>query len=329
LLIAHAWHGRGDAIAANIPSEMATLTSSQSSGAGIADTLEDAATYFANAASNFPSGDPLQNEARLDRANVLYVIARTATKRFRELLSQTAFADTPSLPPIGAINDARTACLEVQGSYGKETAPAVWAELRRRLGDLCLIQLEWLVPDSMRPHTKYSDATMSMLASQVNELIALDTAKDARDYFAAACDIFAPSYMLMNWLHVQVGLIRADLIIARLSASKDFDMAMKLYRFCITTIDDAINQIAKLGYSPLDWVDLRLLQAQSEIGIGLLSKSDADTEFPKARGTLEDVKTFLDRFLPLRTGIASSRTAAQLAMVDALSAEIERAKWGS
>lgn len=321
--IAHAWHGKGDAIAATIPSEMAA----QDASGGALGEFVNAATFFAKAANALPLDDPLQNEARLDRANVLYVIARVSNKRFQASLSSTAPSDTPVPPPIGAINDAQEACQKVQDIYGKPVAPAVYAELQRRLGDLCLIQTEWLVPADKRstqPH--FSAATRDMLASYANEQVALTMAKSARDYFTEACDIFAPSYLPMSWLAAQIGLIRAQLIIARLLASDDPDTARDLYRRSLSMTETAMEQLARRAHSPLDWVDLQLLRAQGEIGIGRLDSVNASAQFTDAKTTLGEVKRFLESYTLVRVDMKSVRTAAQQTEAELLSAEIDRAK---
>lgn len=316
LLIAHAWHGQGDAIAADIPTEVAT----QGLRGGASDALANAATYFESAAKAFPLGDPLRAEARLDRANVLYVIARVAAKQFTKSLFTT-----PSLPPTDAIRAAEEACLKVQDSYTKTGAPAVWAELQRRLGDLFMIKMRWLVPANMRPPLHLAAAAIDILASNANEKTALETAKQARDYFTEACDVFAPSYLPMSWLDAQFGLIRSQLIIARLMASDDPVSARSLYLLCLTTIDAAIDQIAQLGYSPLDWVDLQLLRAQSEIGIGLLDQVNASAQFTDAKTALLTATNFLEGYTRLHQDAPSNRTAAQQADAKSLSEEIARA----
>src|SRR6185312_5968556 len=55
LLVARAWHGRGDVIAAQIPGDEAT------------NKLNDAATYYERAAAALPPNDTLSVETRLDR----------------------------------------------------------------------------------------------------------------------------------------------------------------------------------------------------------------------------------------------------------------------
>jgi hypothetical protein len=319
LLIAHAWHGQGDAIAANIPSEVATHGLS----GGEPKVLANAAAYFANAASALPSDDPLWAETRLDRANILYVIARAAARQFAESLSTT-----PAPLPIDAIKNAERACREVQDSYTKTGAPAVWAELQRRLGDFCLIKLKWLAPTQMRSPVHLSDAARDLLTVTANEPAALDTAKQARDYYFQACDVFAPSYLPMSWLDAQIGCIRARVCIARLLSAIDPKAAGDLYQACLVTIQDTIHQIAMLGHSPLDWVDLQLLWAQIEMGIGLLGGGDASAHFKEAKVSLESTRDFLGSYTLLRKDVSSSRTAMQQVEVASLGVEIAHAMPG-
>lgn len=316
LLNAYAWHGRGDTIAAGIRSDAAT----QTIAGGAADHLQSAARYYQQAVDLLPSGDPLKAEARLDRANILYVIARVIANAFAESL----FA-LPAEPPIVEVDAAQTAYREVLESYAKVSAPAVWAEVQRRLGELCLMRLTWLLPAQMQLPRHPSDASVAKLEPFANAKNALEMAERARDHFTAACDVFAPSYLPMSWLDAQVGLVRAQVIIARSLAPNDPGKARSLFLLCLATIDETIKQVAAPGYSPLDWVDLQLLRAQSEFGIGALGEGDAKAHYQYASKTLANVKAFLDLYGRLHDNAKSKRTALQLADAESLSADVKRA----
>jgi hypothetical protein len=316
LLTAYAWHGRGDAIAAAIPSDAAVTVAV----AGAADQLQKAADYYQRAGGVLPPGDPLQAETMLDRANVLYVIARNAANAFAESLF-----GLPDDPPIIGVATAEEAYDEVRKRYTQADAPAVWAEVQRRLGKLYMMRLKWLLPAHLQLPRRPSDAGAAKLTSFANEQRALRIAKSAREYFTVACDVFAPSYLPASWLDAQVTLVRAQLIIARLIAPKEPGDARELFLGCFDIIDEAVRQAAMPGQSPLDWVDLQLLRAQSEFGIGTLGEGDAKAHYKEASDILANVKIFLGLYRRLQEDAKSKRTASQLADVESLSADIKRA----
>src|SRR5690242_15869213 len=123
ILLARAWHGRGDVIAAQIPSDE------------VATQLDAAAERYDLAAQSLPRNDPLWAETMLDRANVLFEIARAATRQYSQ-----SIADTPTQPPTDKVTAARTAYQKALEAYPQTVAPAAWAEIQRRLGELYLME---------------------------------------------------------------------------------------------------------------------------------------------------------------------------------------------
>jgi hypothetical protein len=320
LLAAYAWHGKGDAIAAEIPSSM----SLRISGGELAPELKNAAVYFKRAANRFPSPDPLYAETRLDRANVLYVIAWVAAGRFTRSL-----ADIPVQPPIAEIDATREAYLDVQDSYSESAAPAVWAEIQRRLGQLCLMRTGWLLPAHVQLPNHFSAAGIADLKLFADETSALEMAKRARAYFSAACNVFAPSYMPTSWFNAQVGLVRAQLIVARLTAQADPEKAKDIYDLCLTITMNCVTQIATPAHSALDWADIQLFRAQIEMGKASLEPGVSQALYKDAGDIVANVDRLLHFYEQLHNDAASPRTAAEKADVAALRVVINQAAPGS
>src|SRR6185437_4990061 len=125
--------------------------------------------------------DTLSVETRLDRANVLFEIAQAAATRYEQSLSSTL-----TQPPIDKIAATQNAYEEAQSAYTYSTAPAVWAEIQRRLGELRLMKTLWLLPAEMHVPRYQAGVIGAAPNPLANEKKALETAKIARDHFIAA-----------------------------------------------------------------------------------------------------------------------------------------------
>jgi hypothetical protein len=309
LLTARAWHGRGDVIAAKIPSDEA------------AAQLQDAADYYEKAAQLLPSRDPLRSETVLDHANVLFEIAQAAYRRYEQSLSTT-----PIQPPIGVIDTAQNAYQEANQAYSQTIAPAVWAETKRRQGELCRMMATSLLPAEMqllrRAATNKDITAVNPLADEEN---ALKTAKIGRDYFIAARNVLAPSYLPMAWSQTQVGLASALLIIARIVAQSDNPQARRIYSLCLETTKITVEKVSKREESPIDWVDLQLLRAQAEVGLGSLGEGDAPGQYLHANSILKKVEILLNDFKRLPGNPESARINAQIRTLESLREEIKQA----
>lgn len=296
MLVARAWHGRGDVIAARIPSDEATRQ------------LPSAAEYYQKAAEGLRLDDPLLAEAMLDRANILYEMAQAAVTQYEQ-----SPATTPFQPLIQKIDAARDAYQEAESGYAQVVAPAVWAEMQRRQGELCLMQTRWLLP---------ANVTSSTASTLADEEKALKAAKKARDYFIAARNIFAPSYLPSSWMKTQVGLVNALLKIASIVATQDETQTRSLYTACIDIIETTAKQVSTLAESPLDWVDLQVLRARSQVGLGALGGANATSQYDFARKVIGKANFLLDNYMQLPEMPASKRVENQRDILKSLQQQI-------
>lgn len=315
ILRARAWHGRGDVIASTIPYDSATHILSNEAIA----KLKLAAKYYQNAAETIPHSSPLWSETKLDRANVLYRIAQTAFRRYGQSLAGS---------PMAEIVDAQQAYREAEQVYAQAVAPAVWAEIQRRQGELCLMETMWFLPANMRLPRQSAATTAMVNNPDASEDKALAAAKKARDYFIAARNLFAPSYLPMSWSQTQTGLVRALLVIARIAVAKERAQASDIFSQCLHITQDTAEKLSMLAQSPLDWVDLQLLTAQAEIGLGSLPDANAASHYPFARGILENIKGFLSSYELLPGKPASERIATQRNVLESLTLAIKQAAPG-
>jgi tetratricopeptide (TPR) repeat protein len=307
-LRARALHGRGDVIAAQIPSDAA------------ATQLDDAATYYERAAEKLVRSDPLWAETKLDRANVLYEIALAAVRQYEQSL-----ASVPGQPPTLKIISAQEAYREAQQVYSQAAAPAVWAEIQRRNGELCLMEMTWLIPANVLwPHRPVA-ASVAVDNPEANEKEALEKAKLARDYFIAAHSVFAPSYLPMTWLQTQEGLVRALLIIGRIVTKESTRTARDIYASCLDTTKAAVQRVASPADAPLDWVDLQLLRVHAELGLALLGEADAQANFQHASKVLKKIADLLNGYVLLPGNPSSERISAQKNEMNPLADEIRKA----
>ncbi len=311
LLVARAWHGRGDVIAAQIPGDEAK------------NKLDEAAMYYERAAEALPQNDTLSVETRLDRANVLFEIAQAAATRYEQSLSSTL-----TQPPIDKIAAAQKAYEEAQSAYTFSTAPAVWAEIQRRLGELRLMKTLWLLPAEMHV-PRYQAGAIGVAPNPfANEKKALETAKIARDHFIAARNVFAPSYLPKSWSQTQVGLIRALLVIARIVAKEaesqeDEAQAWDIYSLCLATANNTDQQASLFAQSPLDWVDLQVLRAKAEIGRAPLDDAGTRGHFKEADSILTMAANKLSAFQQLLENEPSKRIPDLWRVVNSLREEIK------
>lgn len=308
MLVARAWHGLGDVIAANIPSAAST------------SQLDAAAADYQRAAEELPRRDPLWAETKLDRANVLFEIVRAEATQYAQPLGDGSI---PSAPP-GKLDDVRKAYQEAQQAYSQYAAPAVWAEIQRRLGELCLMEAIWLAPDDIRRYHPVGGAA-PLPNPSANEAKALDTAKIARDHFIAAHNVFAPSYLPRAWAQTQLGLVRAWLIIAHIVAQSNPGQARAIYAHCLTTTTTTIEKFATLADRPIDWLDLQLLKAQAEIGLGALREADSEALYRNAKQTLERIDRVLSGYMRLPENPQSEHITAQQNMLTSLTEEVNQA----
>jgi hypothetical protein len=312
ILLARAWHGRGDVIAAQIPS------------GEIATQLDDAAEYYELAAQSLPRNDPLWAETMLDRANVLFELAGVATGQYSQSL-----AETPTQPPTDKAMAARTAYLNALEVYPHTAAPAVWAEIQRRLGELCMMETAWLLPAELRLPHRSAGVASAAFTPLTDEKKAIEAAKEARDYFIAASAVFAPSYLPTAWAQTQVGLVRALLIIARNVARQEdgTSQARDIYSQCLATTKTIAQKVSKLADTPLDWVDLQLLRAQAEIDQAPLEE-DAAAHYNYAKTILGNVESLLSGYSLLSGNLTSERIPTQQGILKALLLEIKQASPG-
>lgn len=308
MLVARAWHGQGDVIAAKIPSAAAALQ------------LDAAAADYQRAAQALPRRDPLWAETKLDCANVLYEIARAAASAYTQ-----SPAERPSTnAATDKLADVRAAYQETQQAYSQYTAPAIWAEIQRRLGELCLMEIAWLAPEGIRRRQLAGDPA-TMASPSADEAKALETAKLARDYFIAARNVFAPSYLPMTWAQTQMGLVRAWLIIAHIVARSNPAQARAILSECLTTTTVIADKVSRLADMPVDWIDLQLLNAQAEIGLGALREADAQAYYTHAKQSLERIDRLLSAYIRLPEHPESERITAQQNMLKSLVEEVNQA----
>jgi tetratricopeptide (TPR) repeat protein len=313
-LLARAWHGRGDAIHA---------MAAQATSDEVTKYLGAAAEYYEQAAQTLPSSDPLWGETKLDRANVLYELAEAAARRYEQRLagtpaqqptdasSQLRDASLQGAHPLAEIAVAQSAYREAQEAYSQAVAPAVWAEIQRRHGDLCLMEAQCFLPAS----TQLPQPTAGGAGAAVNPLAdptkALERAKKARHYFVAARDVFAPSYLPVSWSRAQLGLARALLIIARAVAPTAKSQAWVIYSLCLETTKAAATKVSTLAQAPLDWVDLQLLRAEAEIGRAPLDDGGAPPHYKEAASILDKTINVLTDFERIPGNSRSERMKGQ------------------
>lgn len=290
-LLARAWHGRGNATYATY-----LLTT----GDERTNRLEAAADYFERAAQTLTtsdllaSRDPLWGEAKLNRANVLYEITEDAAKRYEQPADASGQHDagTADLRTqlLAKIQNAQSAYREAQAVYPLVVAPAVWAEIQRRHGDLCLMEARCLPPptNTMSPQPA-TDGAPNVPKSQTTSA---ELAKKARNYFVAALTVFSQTYLPVSWASTQLGLARTLLIIAPATPSQERD----IYEACLETTRIVSQKIFSLAQSPLDWVDLQLLRAEAEIGRTRFGGGSTQTYYNSARSILEKASTMLGDF---------------------------------
>lgn len=284
LLLARAWHGRGDVIAARIPGDVAAWAP----GEEAIKQLRTAAGYYEKAINSLEQHDPLLAEANLDRANMLYLIAQVAMHDYMH-----PSVGAPKQPPVDEIRKAQTAFERAQDMYTRDDAPAAWAEAQRRQGELRLMELTWLLPAALRTPL-YAAMALDRDASLADETKALETATLARDYFIAASNAFAPSYLPMNWAQSHIGLARALLVIARKVANDDKAQAETIVKQCLATTKSTVQEVASLAQSPLAWVDLQVLRAVAEMERALLDEEDPEVHYKEARSILENAAKMLN-----------------------------------
>lgn len=305
LLMARAWHGRGDVIAAKIPSDEVT------------SQLQDAADYYEKATSLLPASDPLSAEARLDHANILFEIAHGAFKGYEQSLFGMA-----AQPPLDKIGAAQKAYEDVRQNYSQTVAPAVWAEIQRRQGELGWMKATYLLPATMQLRLSSANSGIAAVNPLADEAKALETAKLARDYFIAARNVFAPSYLSASWAQTHMGLVRALLIIARIIAQTNKQQARKIYSTCIDTTNATVQKVYPLAESPLDWVDLQLLQARAVIGLGALGEGDAPGQYQQAKTLLNEVDALLAAYKRLPENPTSEHITMQMNTLESLGQQI-------
>lgn len=311
LLIARAWHGQGDVIAAKIPSADATKK------------LGDAASFYEKATALLPRSDPLAAEARLDRANILYEIAQAASKEYE----QSLFSN-PNQPPIDTIKVAQQAYKETVQDYPHTVAPTVWAEVERRQGDLCRMMATCLLPADMQLRPRAAIVGVAVANPHADAPKALDTAKLARDYFIAARNVFAPSYFSTSWAQTQMGLVRALLIIARIVAPTNQPQARSIYVSCRNITSDVVQKVYPRAEFPLDWVDLQVLHARAEIGLGALGDGGAPGQYQYAKTILKEAGSLLSDYMRLPGYPNSERITTQIDTMKLLGEQIKEAPPG-
>ncbi|HEU5347953.1 MAG TPA: hypothetical protein VFU63_05010 [Ktedonobacterales bacterium] len=297
LLIARAWHGRGDVIAAKIPSNEAT------------EQLRDAAYYYEQATQLLAPSDPLCSEAKRDRANIFFEIAQAAFQEYEQ---------APFDMPVQPLQAAHKAYEDADRAYLQTVAPAVWAEAQRRQGELCWMTATYLLPADLQLHRRPANGGAAVVNPLASVPEALRMAKMARDHFIAARNVFAPSYLPTSWAQTQVGLVRALLIIARIVAQTERRQARTLYSTCLNTTVTTMQMVTALAESPLDRVDRQLLCAQAEIGIGDLGEGDALGRYQYAKSLLRSANSLLGAYARLPENPDSERVTAQTTTLKAL-----------
>jgi hypothetical protein len=186
----------------------------------------------------------------------------------------------------------------------------------------------WFLPANMRLPRQSAATTAVVDNPDASEDKALAAAKKARDYFIAARNLFAPSYLPMSWSQTQTGLVRALLVIARIAVAKERAQASEIFSQCLHITQDTAEKLSMLAQSPLDWVDLQLLTAQAEIGLGSLTEANAAAHYPFAQRILKNIESFLYGFELLPGKPTSERIAAQRDVLESLALAIKQAAPG-
>ena len=149
---------------------------------------------------------------------------------------------------------------------------------------------------------------------------ALEVAKRARNYFAAARSVFTPAYLPMSWSRTQLGLARALLIIAPAAKAQ----AWNLYALCLETTKAATTMVSTLAQAPLDWVDLQLLRAEAEIGRAPLDEGGPAPHFGEAKAILNKTNIVLTDFERMTGNLRSDRMKSQEAKLKSLTRTLEQ-----
>lgn len=326
MLLARAWHGRGDALHA-----MSMPAADEEAAAA---RLREAAECYEHAARALPANDPtsgetsdpLWGETKLDRANVLYELAEAAAG-----LHLRRLADTPATfrvdashrdtSPLVEIDAARAAYSEAQAAYSQAVAPAVWAEIQRRYGDLCLMEARCFLPAGalpLAPTDEGAVAAANPLADQARQARALALAKTARNYYLAARSVFSPSYLPVSWSRTQASLADALLMMARIVASVEREQAWDMYARCLEVTKAAVARVYTLAQAPLDWVDMQLLRAAAEIGRAPLDEGGAPPHYREATSILTKTANMLSAFQRVPGNSLTERMQGQEGQIEAL-----------
>ncbi len=303
-LFTRAWHGRGDA---------AHAAAAQATDDEVPRYLEAAAEYYEQAAQKLAPGDslwgesgdplwgelsdPLWGETKLDRANVLYELAEAAARRHEQ---RHAVDEIKRM--LSACNEARKAYQEAQKAYSQTVAPAAWAEIQRRHGELWLMEAKCFLPAA-------GNIDVVVNSPPTDQKEAPERAKKARNYFVAAEGVFAPSYLPVSWSRTQLGLARALLIIA--PAAESHQQAWDVYSLCLETTKAAATQVSTLAQAPLDWVDLQLLRAEAEIDRARLDEGGDAPHYREAASILNKTGIVLTEFERIPGNPRSERMKGQ------------------
>jgi hypothetical protein len=332
-LLGRAWRGRGDALHAQ---------AARATGAAATTYLREAAVCYASAAQTLaaddPARDPLWGETKLDYANTLYALVEASpTQSVQRLADATVqlSADTArqldggtsrsGADPFDDIAAARSAYQEAQLAYSRAAAPAVWAEIERRLGTLCLMSAQHLLRADVKGAQPALDGLDgSDVIPLANQRRAIELAKQARNHFVAAREVFTPSYLPMSWSSTQLSLAHALLILARFTVPEAGSQAWDSYALCLETTKAVATQVSTLTQAPLDWVDLQLLRAEAEIGRAPLDEGGPAPHFGEAKAILNKTNIVLTDFERMTGNLRSDRMKSQEAKLKSLTRTLEQ-----
>ena len=143
---------------------------------------------------------------------------------------------------------------------------------------------------------------------------ALEAAKKARNYYVTAQTVFTPAYLPVSWSRTQLGLARALLTIAPAARAQAWD----LYAQCLETTRAAATLVSTLAQAPLDWVDLRLLGAEAEIGRAPLDEGGTRPHYVEAASILNEIDWALTALERVPGNTPSERMKSQMNTVKTL-----------
>src|SRR5262249_49323384 len=126
--------------------------------------------------------------------------------------------------------------------------------------------------------------------------------------------VFSPAYLPVSWSRTQLGLARALLIVAPAARAQAWD----LYAQCLEAVRTAATLVSTLAQAPLDWVDLRLLGAEAEIGRAPLDEGGTRPHYVEAGSMLNEIDWALTALERIPGNTPTDRMKSQMQMVKTL-----------